>query len=256
MGGALLRGWQERKINDNIIIYDPLARHGDPQFYGTELFNKLGDFIKSAIRADTFVMAVKPQIMDDVCLSIIPGVSKKALIISIAAGQTIDSFKQRFPEGQPVIRAMPNTPASIGKGMTVLAASESCSESQKEKAEKLLSAVGLVEWAGDEKIMDAVTAISGSGPAYVFYLAEVLAEAGIRAGLDREMALRLARQTIIGSGALAENQKNVDIRELRSDVTSPGGTTEAALEVLMSGKLQEIFDKAVAAAIERGHELR
>ncbi len=255
MGSAILKGWKSAGIKEDIIIYDPMARHGDPVFYGTELFNKLGDFIKASIRADTVIMAVKPQIMHEVCLSIKPGVSGKALIISIAVGQTIEAFKNRFSDDQPIIRTMPNTPAAIGKGVTAAVACDKSTEAHKEKADRLLRASGHVEWLEDEALIDPVSTISGSGPAYVFLLMEVMAEAGTKLGLDKEMAMRLARQTVIGSASLAEKENQTPASKLRERVTSPGGTTQAALNVLMSGDVQNAFDKAVEAALKRSREL-
>ncbi len=256
MGGAILKGWQSSKeVDDDILIYDPLARHGDPLFFGTELFNKLGDFLKSVIRADTIVLAIKPQIMNEVCASLKPGISHKALIISVAAGQTIRSFKDRFNEEQPVIRTMPNTPASIGKAMTVATTCPECTDLHKRKAEMLMKAIGQVEWIDDETLMDNVTAISGCGPAYVFYMIEVLAQAGEKAGLEKTLAMKLAKQTVIGSAALAESDSGTPVEKLRENVTSPGGVTKAALEVLMTGQMQKIFDKAISAAIKRSREL-
>lgn len=254
MGRAILEGWKAAGINETIIIYDPLARHGDPVFRGTELFNKPGDFMKSALRADTFVMAVKPQIMKDVCESIKPIVSKKTVILSIAAGKTIASFKELFSEEQVVIRTMPNTPAAIGKGVTAMVACNEATEKQKEKAEKLMAPTGDIEWVEDEATIDTISAISGSGPAYVFLMIEMLAKAGEKAGLDAKMSMRLARKTIIGSAALAESSDET-AETLRKNVTSPGGTTEKALAVLMSGEVQKAYDEAVKAAIAKSKEL-
>ncbi|PZQ45538.1 MAG: pyrroline-5-carboxylate reductase, partial [Micavibrio aeruginosavorus] len=163
--------------------------------------------------------------------------------------------RKRFGEQQPIVRAMPNTPASIGKGMSVAGAAHGTSEDIMLTAHKLLSALGLVEWVKDEGLLDPVTAVSGSGPAYVFYLIEALAEAGLQAGLDKDFAMTLARQTVVGAAALAEHDAEIPAHRLRENVTSPNGTTAAALSVLMDGRLQDVMNEAVAAATKRGKEL-
>lgn len=155
-----------------------------------------------------------------------------------------------------MIRVMPNTPAAIGKGISVAVANVNVNDRQKENAARLMETVGLVKWLEQETLMDAVTALSGSGPAYVFYLIEAMAEAGTKCGLDKDMATALARQTVIGSAALAEKEKSVPASRLRENVTSPGGTTAAALDVLMRDDcFKDLMAEAITAAAERGKEL-
>jgi pyrroline-5-carboxylate reductase len=248
MGSAMLRGWRAVSIAEKIFVIEP---NGLP-----DEFHNLNDVIQSdaSSASDIFILAVKPQIMNEVCASIHP--APDTLILSIAAGQKITGFEKHFGSAQPVIRAMPNTPAAIGQGITVATANQNVTPAQKDLARSLLSAIGLVEWLEDESLMDAVTALSGSGPAYVFHLIEVLAAAGAKQGLPPDLAMRLARQTVIGSAALAAAEPDINAEILRKNVTSPGGTTEAALNVLMKDKaLEELFTRALNAATARSKEL-
>jgi pyrroline-5-carboxylate reductase len=200
-------------------------------------------------------MAVKPQAMD----AVLPPLAKLAgphtLVLSIAAGCRIATFEQHLPKATAVVRAMPNTPAAIGRGISVCVANAHVTPRQKALCDRLLAAVGEVGWIDDESLMDAVTAVSGSGPAYVFLLVEALAEAGVAAGLDASLAMRLARATVSGTGELL-HQSRLEPAKLRENVTSPGGTTAAALSVLMApGGLGALMKRAVAAAVKRGKEL-
>jgi pyrroline-5-carboxylate reductase len=175
------------------------------------------------------------------------------LVVSIMAGTTIASISEVC--GGSVVRAMPNTPAAIGRGITVAVAAGHVSSSQRGIADALLRATGSVEWVDDENLMDAVTAVSGSGPAYIFLLAEELARAGVEAGLPQDLATRLARETVAGSGELLRRSE-APSATLRQNVTSPGGTTAAALEVLMGPDgMQSLLTRAVAAATRRSKEL-
>ena len=184
-----------------------------------------------------------------------PLIQPGRLVLSIAAGTPISYFEHQLGANTAVVRAMPNTPASIGHGITVLCANTHVSAEQRARCEILIGAVGQVEWIEDESLMDAVTAVSGSGPAYVFLLIEALAQAGISAGLAADLANRLALTTVAGAGALAEQTEDSPT-VLRQNVTSPGGTTAAALEVLMADDgLQQLMARAVTAAKERGREL-
>ncbi|MGB4106274.1 MAG: pyrroline-5-carboxylate reductase [Alphaproteobacteria bacterium] len=249
MGHALLNGWINSKIKASYIVVEPSGVKKPPN--GVRVLKKPGKELKNC---EIIILAVKPQVMNDVCKSLKPFVAKNALILSIAAGRTIKSFEKSFGSKQPIVRAMPNLPASIGKGMTVAVANKNAAAAQKKIAGKLLAAAGVVEWIKDEKLMDAVTAVSGSGPAYLFLLIETLAKAAQKAGLNKNLATTLARQTVIGSAALAETDKT-DAATLRKNVTSPGGTTAAALEILMNGEMQKIFDHAIAAAKKRSKQL-
>ncbi len=251
MGQALLRGWLNAGIKaSHIVVVEPSGVKNMPG--KIPVLKKPGRKLKTC---DIIVLAVKPQVMDDVCKSLKPFVAPGALVLSIAAGRSIKSLEKIFGRNQAVVRAMPNLPAAIGLGMTAAVANKNAAETQKKAAHKLLSSVGRVEWIKDEKLIDAVTAVSGSGPAYVFLLIEILARAAERAGLGKALSMTLARQTVAGSAALAHLDSKTDAATLRKNVTSPGGTTEAALEILMDGKMQRIFDRAVAKAKKRGREL-
>ncbi|HLA19866.1 MAG TPA: pyrroline-5-carboxylate reductase, partial [Pseudolabrys sp.] len=184
-----------------------------------------------------------------------PHVGKTTLVLSIMAGRTIGFLEKSLPGGTAIVRAMPNTPAAIGRGISVAVANANVSARQRKLATDLLAAIGKVEWVADEALIDAVTALSGSGPAYVFLLAEAMTKAGIAAGLPMGLAARLAHETVAGSGELL-HRSELDAATLRQNVTSPGGTTAAALEVLMGpGGFDEILTKAIAAATRRSREL-
>jgi pyrroline-5-carboxylate reductase len=184
-----------------------------------------------------------------------PYLGNGTVVLSIMAGRTLGSLAQALPTGAAVVRAMPNTPAAIGRGITVAVPNPAVSPRQRELVQALLSATGAVEWIDDEALMDAVTAVSGSGPAYVFLLAETLARAGVAAGLPTDLAGRLARATVAGSGELL-HRSSLDPATLRQNVTSPGGTTAAALDVLMAvDAIDPLMREAVAAATRRSKEL-
>jgi pyrroline-5-carboxylate reductase len=206
------------------------------------------------------VLAVKPQAMDEVLPSVAPLAGANTVVLSIAAGRTIASIASHFPGRPAIVRAMPNTPAAIGRGISALYANDAVSAEQANLCQDLLAAAGETVWLDDEALMDAVTAVSGSGPAYVFLLAECLAEAGEAAGLPAEFAARLARATVSGAGELLR-QSDLDPAELRRNVTSPGGTTAAALRVLMGDEagadrsMSALLREAVAAAARRSREL-
>ena len=205
--------------------------------------------------AEVIVVAVKPQVMEDVLPAIIPMGASWPLILSVAAGKTIASFERHFGRDAAVIRTIPNTPAAVGRGITAMARNAHVSAAQMRLAQTLLAAVGEVVEVAHEGLIDAVTAVSGSGPAYVFLLAEELARAGVEAGLPAELAMTLARATVSGSGELL-HRSDLDAATLRKNVTSPGGTTAAALQVLMGpGGFDELLVKAIAAATRRGREL-
>ena len=199
------------------------------------------------------VVAVKPQAFPDAGAMLKSLTASSTLVVSIMAGMTIASIATIC--GGRAVRAMPNTPAAIGRGITVAVAAKDVADAQREAADALLRATGPVEWVDDEGLMDAVTAVSGSGPAYVFLLAEELARAGVAAGLPEALAIKLARETVAGSGELL-HRSELSAATLRQNVTSPGGTTAAALEVLMGADgLQSLMTRAVAAATRRSREL-
>jgi pyrroline-5-carboxylate reductase len=214
---------------------------------------RLNPSAKDIGQVDTLVVAVKPQSFREAGAALKPFVGASTLAVSIMAGTTIATIGQVC--GGVVVRAMPNTPAAIGRGITVAVAASNVSAAQRATADALLRATGSVEWIDDESLMDAVTAVSGSGPAYIFLLAEELARAGVEAGLPEELATRLARETVAGSGELL-HRSELASATLRQNVTSPGGTTAAALDVLMAKDgLQPLMIRAVAAATQRSKDL-
>ena len=214
---------------------------------------RLNPSAKQVGEVDTLVVAVKPQSFREAGAALKPFTGPSTLVVSIMAGTTIASLEAVC--GGSVVRAMPNTPAAIGRGITVAVAAKSVNIAQRAIADALLRATGSVEWVAKESLMDAVTAVSGSGPAYVFLLAEELARAGVEAGLPAELATKLARETVAGSGELL-HRSEAPSATLRQNVTSPGGTTAAALEVLMGPDgMQSLLTRAVAAATKRSKEL-
>jgi pyrroline-5-carboxylate reductase len=254
MGGALLKGWLERGAARHVVVVEPGA--GADAFAGERLVerHKRPEEIPLEFAPDVVVFAVKPQVMDG-AVSPYKRFVGRSLFLSIAAGKTLRYFGRLLDDEAAVVRAMPNTPAAVGRGITVATANPRVTPTQRRLADTLLSAVGEVGWVDDEALIDAVTAVSGSGPAYVFLLIECLANAGVAAGLPAELATRLARATVAGSGELAR-LSHEPASKLREAVTSPGGTTRAALDVLMATDgLEPLMIKAVAAAARRSREL-
>jgi pyrroline-5-carboxylate reductase len=201
------------------------------------------------------VLAVKPQMMDDAIVGYKRFVSENCVFVSIAAGKTIDYFEQHLGKSASIVRAMPNTPAAVGRGITVCCPNSNVSDAQRAWADTLLKSVGVVEWVDDEGHIDAVTAVSGGGPAYVFLLVEVMAKAGVEAGLPEDLAMRLARTTVAGAGELLY-QSTEEPKTLRQNVTSPAGTTHEALQVLMGDDaLQSLMIEAIKQATRRSKEL-
>ena len=250
MGGAMLAGWLARGLDPSrVVVIEP-----SPSPDISALAAKGITLNPAAARAaDTLVVAVKPQMFREAGAQLKAVVGDTTLVVSIMAGTTIAVLQEVC--GGAVVRAMPNTPAAIGRGITVAVAHRTVSAAQRAVADALLRATGSVEWVADEGLMDAVTAVSGSGPAYVFLLAEELARAGVAAGLPEELATKLARETVAGSGELL-HRSGLASATLRQNVTSPGGATAAALNVLMGpGGLQQLMEHAVAAATARSKEL-
>lgn len=256
MGGALLAGWLDQGLDpDNVIVQDPAPPPEIQDLLSTKRIAQHADVSALGIVPAVLLMAVKPQMMDAVLAPLGRIANRNTLVLSIAAGRTIASFEKHLAADVPVVRAMPNTPAAIGRGITVCAANAAAGQASRDLATQLLEAVGEVAWIDDEVQIDAVTAVSGSGPAYVFLLAETLAAAGVKAGLDADLANRLARATVAGSGELLA-RSDLGAAELRRNVTSPGGTTAAALDVLMGeDALARLMEAAVSAAQRRGREL-
>ncbi len=257
MGGALLQGWIDRGTAPaSVTIVEPEStlaesardRHGvhavsDPAA------------LTAAYRPEIVVFAVKPQSLAEVAPPYARFADPKTVFLSIAAGKAIAFFEESLGKRAAVVRCMPNTPAAVGRGITAACANPRVSPAQRALCQQLLEAVGEVVWVDDEALLDPVTAVSGSGPAYVFLMIECLAEAGIAEGLPADIAARLARATVIGSGELAR-QSDEPADQLRRNVTSPGGTTEAALGVLMGEDgLKRLMARAVTAATRRSREL-
>jgi pyrroline-5-carboxylate reductase len=256
MGGAMLRGWLARgMVPSHAFVVEPAADAlGDLAGRGIGHV-KDPSGVSAGFAPDVVVIAVKPQFMDEAIAHYARYARPETLFLSIAAGRTIAYFKRHLGAKAAILRAMPNTPAAIGRGISVVVADPLVTRQQRELAETLLSACGEVAWVEDEGLIDPVTALSGGGPAYVFLLIEVLAEAGRKAGLPADLAMRLARATISGAGELARLSSE-PAAQLRQNVTSPKGTTLEALNILMAADgLQPLFDRAIAAATRRSREL-
>ncbi|EIM25838.1 pyrroline-5-carboxylate reductase [Microvirga lotononidis] len=254
MGGSMLEGWLKVGVKpEGVTVLDPR-----PSEEMTRFCREKGIALNPSdpAAADVLVLAIKPQMLDEAAPALNGLLGPQTLIISILAGKTIGDLRSRLPASSAIVRAMPNLPASIGRGATGAAVNEKVSETQRLTADALLSSNGIVEWLPSEDLIDAVTALSGSGPAYVFHLVECLAEAGTAAGLPPDLARRLARATVTGAGELLF-QSDLPPATLRQNVTSPGGTTAAALEVLMRDPdgLKALMREAVAAAKRRAEEL-
>ncbi|CAO3410132.1 pyrroline-5-carboxylate reductase [Azospirillum largimobile] len=253
MGSALLRGWLAQGIPAaSITVIDPQP---DKALEGLAVDTGFQLNPAEPGLADVLVVAVKPQLAAAAAQDMQARLGEHSLVVSIMAGKTLADLRRLFPAAGGFVRAMPNLAAAVGRGATVLIADPSCRVEQAAQAARLLSAVGELEWLADETLMDAATAVSGSGPAYVFYLVECLTRAGIEAGLPPDTAERLARVTIEGAGELLR-QTGLPAAELRSNVTSPGGTTQAGLSVLMrDGRMEALVSATVAAAAARARDL-
>jgi pyrroline-5-carboxylate reductase len=257
MGEALLGGWLRQGLGrDAVQVVEPDAGRRE-LVAGTHGIVAAGrpEDLPEAPPPGVLLLAVKPQAMGAALPAYAARVAPDTLVLSIAAGKPIALLERALGEGLGVVRAMPNTPAAVGQGVSVLCANAGATRIQRELAERLMAAVGAVHWVEDEDLMHAVTAVSGSGPAYVFHLIEALAEAGARAGLPEPLAMALARGTVAGAGELAR-RSGESAAQLRANVTSPGGTTAAALRVLMAEDgLAPLLARAVAAAALRSREL-
>ena len=257
MGGAMLGGWLEQGTTpENVTVVEPnedTAAALRAQ-YGVAT-TASPDNLDVNAKPNVVVFAVKPQIMDAVAPAYARFVGPDVVYLSIAAGKPIAYFENILGKTAAIVRAMPNTPAAIGRGITVNCANDYVSNEQIALCGDLLGSVGEVAWVDDEDQINIITALSGGGPAYVFLLAECLGEAGIRAGLPEELARRLARVTVAGSGELLHRSAE-NPTALRKNVTSPGGTTAEALRVLMADNgWQPLMDKAIAAATAKSREL-
>ncbi len=254
MGGALLEGWLALGLDPKYAaVLEPQPSRELTLLAARGL--RLNAAASAIGETSAIIIAVKPQVASEIVPTLASYVGAGTVVVSIMAGQTLGFLEQALSQRAALVRAMPNTPAAIGRGITVAVPNLRVSGRQRELVHLLLSATGAVEWIDDEALMDAVTAVSGSGPAYVFLLVEALAQAGAAAGLPPDLAARLARATVAGSGELLQRSA-LDPASLRQNVTSPGGTTAAALEVLMGPQgLDDLMTKAVAAATQRSRQL-
>ena len=252
MGGAMLEGWLQRGLAaSDAIVAEPVEALR-PRTPGLRCVGSSQDVRE---KPEIVVLAVKPQTMDAVLPDLKRFADEGTVFLSIAAGKTLKYFAGHLGANAKIVRAMPNTPAAVRQGITVATPSKGVSAAEKKSCHELLEAVGQVLWVDDEALMDPVTALSGSGPAYVFLLVEAMAAAGAKLGLTPDMAMQLARATVAGSGELLK-QSSEPAAQLRVNVTSPGGTTAEALKVLMADDgIQPVFDKALAAATRRSKEL-
>jgi len=255
MGGAMMEGWLAAGVvPSQLVIFDPAP----PKEILTLIKNhglSHNPDVASLTNVEVILTAVKPQIMDKALETVLPLKSQKPLVLSIAAGKTIASFENHFGKDASIIRTIPNTPAAVGRGITAMASNDNVSQAQMTLAGALLASIGEVVSVASEDQIDAVTGLSGSGPAYVFYMTECLAKAGEAQGLNRELAMQLARATVEGAGELMRIT-GTDAAVLRENVTSPNGTTYAGLQVLMADDgLGKLMDKTVEAATKRSREL-
>jgi pyrroline-5-carboxylate reductase len=250
IGGMIARGADPARVR----VAEPVAelRGALETDFNVPCFATAADAVQGA---SVWLLAVKPQVMRTVCRELTPVAQATGPVaISVAAGITSTQLANWLGGDVAVVRAMPNTPALLGAGMTGLFANARTDANQREQAATLLDAVGPTVWIGDEAQMDAVTAVSGSGPAYVFLLAEAMQDAGVKQGLPVETARQLAGQTLLGAAKMLTELDDT-AAELRRKVTSPGGTTQAAIETFEAGGLRELVDRAITAATERGREL-
>jgi pyrroline-5-carboxylate reductase len=252
MGGAMLEGWLARGLSAaDAIIAEPVEalRPKRPGLLAVASSTEVSE------APEIVVLAVKPQSMDGALADLKRFADAGSVFLSIAAGKTLRYFAGHLGTTAKVVRAMPNTPAAVRQGISVATAAPNVTAAERQRCHGLLEAVGQVVWVDDERLMDPVTALSGSGPAYVFLLVEAMAAAGAKLGLGADLAMQLARATVVGSGELLK-QSPEPASQLRVNVTSPGGTTAEALKVLMAADgIQPVFDKALAAASRRSKEL-
>ncbi len=255
MGGAMARGWLDAGLTaSSLTILEPNLSSEIASLAASR-----GVSLNPHITVpppEMLVLAVKPQTLDQVAPQITALAGEHTLLLSIIAGKTIANLTARLPEVRAVVRAMPNTPAAIGRGVTAAFANPGVNEEQRGWCERLLGAIGRFFWLDDEGAIDAVTAISGSGPAYVFALTEALAAAAERLGLPAELSMSLARGTVEGAAELMRRESATSPATLRRNVTSPGGTTAAALAVLQDAQgIEDLMIRASAAARARAAEM-
>jgi pyrroline-5-carboxylate reductase len=256
MGGAMLEGWLSGGLDPAAVrLVEP---NPSPEILA--LATRRGLALNAPAGAskppEVLVLAVKPQMLDTAAPKLAALAGPETLVVSIIAGRTIRDLASRFPAARAFVRAMPNTPAAIGRGATGATAGPNVTDRQKATTQTLLGAIGVFHWLPDEGQVDTVTALSGSGPAYVFALTEAMADAGVRLGLPPDLAMSLARATVEGAGELMFRQPEISPAQLRQNVTSPGGTTAAALAVLQAPEgLAALMARAIEAAHRRAGEL-
>lgn len=258
IGSAILSGLLDNGLKKSAVsIVDPYLDLIKSKFkvLPDKAFNNSLDNINKSLNPSIVIIAVKPAVMDKTLIDLKPFNLTKTVILSVAAGKLLKYFEDKLGYEQAIIRGMPNTPISVGEGITVCCSNDKTTQKQKKLCNSLLRTVSSVEWIKDESLMDAVTALSGSGPAYLFYLVEAMASAGEALGLPTKLSQKLASETISGSAALLKKSKS-SATDLRKNVTSPGGTTSAALEVIMAEDgLAKIMRKAMQQAKARSKEL-
>lgn len=254
MASSLIGGLVERgHPAEHIMACDPQGDHLERLQHRFGVLTST-DNTSGAARADVLVLAVKPQIMQMVCERLRGQIDHKPLVVSIAAGVTLDSLSRWLGGELPLVRCMPNTPSLLQQGASGLFANDIVSDAQRQQAEGIMAAVGVVEWLRSEGDIDAVTAVSGSGPAYYFLIMEIMEKIGAELGLDPQVARRLTRQTAFGAARMAAAD-DVDVAELRRQVTSPGGTTEQAINSFLASNLEQVFRDAMQAALQRARDM-
>ncbi|MCB1788177.1 MAG: pyrroline-5-carboxylate reductase [Chromatiaceae bacterium] len=255
MAGALIGGLLADGVPaDRIVASDPAPAKREALRAATGI-QTLDDNLSAVVQADVVVLAVKPQVLREVAQGLADGLAgRRPVVVSIAAGIRCASLQSWLGGNVALVRTMPNTPAMIQSGATVLYATPGVSTAQREQAESLMRAVGLTQWIDDEALMDAVTALSGSGPAYLFLVMEAIEAAARDLGLDHETARLLTLQTAFGAARMALESTDPPAT-LRARVTSPGGTTERAIAVLEDGGIRDLFGRALKAARDRSVEL-
>ena len=255
MGGALLKGWIASGRFSTIHVVEPAPSKAIAALAKRKVILLAKDLRNAPARPRAVVIALKPQVIKSERVLLKSLGAAGTLVVSIAAGITTEFLRDALGPGASVVRTVPNTPGAVGRGITALYAPPGTPKADRALAERLMAPLGETLWFGDEQLLDVVTALSGSGPAYVFHLVEALTRAGLAHGLAPDVAARLARATITGAGALLEADARLP-EDLRKDVTSPGGTTEAALKVLMDKDgLEALMTRAVTAAVKRSREL-
>ena len=255
MGGALLEGWLKQGLDPATVFVQDPALSAEMQAFTRRHGIATSEGTRPETPPAVIVVAVKPDVSERLLPEIASVAGAGTVVLSIAAGRTLESLGRHLPPNAAVVRAMPNTPAAVGRGMSVCVANGAVTAAQKAECDALLASVGDVIWIEDEALLDPVTGVSGSGPAYVFLLAECLEAAGVDAGLPHDLAKQLARATVVGAGELLQ-QSGLEPGDLRQNVTSPKGTTAAALEVLMGeDAMKRLVTRAVAAAAKRAGEL-